>query len=82
VSSYLEGLEPCRISDENSLRDGEGNVITRAQISVSKTYGQFSTCSEKRLMTERGEVPLASALISGIVTTISRNTVECYEHYH
>jgi hypothetical protein len=29
-----------------------------------------------------GGDPLASALISAIVTTISRNTVECYEHYH
>jgi hypothetical protein len=82
VSSYLEDLEPGRISDENSLRDDEGNVINTNSKFRLKKLGQFLMCSEKSLMTEMGQIPLASALISGIVTTAPRNTFECYEHDH
>jgi hypothetical protein len=82
VSSYLEDLEPGPIRDENSLTDGEENDINTNSKFRLENLGQFLMCSEKSLMTERGEIPLASALMSGIVTTIPRNTFECYELDH
>jgi hypothetical protein len=75
MSSYLEDLEPGRLSDENSLRDGKENIINASsKFCLKNLLPIFNVFREK--------FDVSLALLSGTVTTVPRNTVECYKHEH